>query len=69
MPRAKDRKVRHDLMRGQEAATLIGVSRPTVLAMVARGEMRSKTVAGLLFVFREDAERIAKERKARAAAA
>lgn len=62
MAESKRRKVRAELIRGMDAAKVIGVSRPTVLAMVARGELRSKTVGGLIFVFREDAERLAAER-------
>lgn len=43
-------------MRAQDAAKRIGVTRPTVLAMIARDELRSKTVGGLVFVKREDVE-------------
>ena len=55
MPRAKDRKGRQ-WMRAQNAAKALGVTRPTVLAMIARGELRSQTVDELVFVKREDVE-------------
>lgn len=65
MPRVEDRKVRRDdLMRGHEAAKVLGVTRPTVLAMIARGEIGSVTVAGLVFAVRADVERAAVEREA-----
>jgi excisionase family DNA binding protein len=64
MSDTEQRKMLDHLMRGQDAARLIGVSRPTVVAMVAREEIRGQMVGNLLFVHREDAERVAAEREA-----
>ena len=53
MTKQKRRKG-HQWMRAQDAAKLLGKTRPTVLAMVARGELGSIAVAGLVFVSRAD---------------
>ncbi len=55
MARARQRKT-HDWMRAQDAAKALGKTRPTILAMVARGELSSLTVAGLVFVKRSEVE-------------
>ena len=61
MAKQKARKG-HEWMRAQEAAKQLGVTRPTVLAMIARDELRSLAVGGLVFVNRADVEaRAAKE--------
>ncbi len=46
----------HEWMRAQDAAKRLGVTRPTVLAMVAREELRKLTIGGLVFVNRADVE-------------
>lgn len=66
MAEFKRRKVLDELMRGMDAAKMLGVSRPTVLAMIARDELRSEKVGGLIFVLREDVERLASERQSAA---
>lgn len=48
----------------QYAAVALEVTRPTVLARIARKELRSKTTGGVLFVWREDVEREAAKRAA-----
>jgi excisionase family DNA binding protein len=55
MAKGRQRKA-HDWMRAQDAARALGVTRPTVLAMVARGELSSLAVAGLVFVKRSEVE-------------
>lgn len=72
-PMAKTRKRKAHaplpLMNQSAAARLIGVSRPTVVAMVARGELDSEQHAGFLLVTRESAERAKAKRDAQSAAA
>lgn len=63
MPRPKDRKG-HQWMRAQDAAKMLGVTRPTVLAMVAREELGSISIGGLVFVSRSDVDAKASARKA-----
>ena len=63
MAKTRQRKI-HDWMRAQDAAAALGVTRPTVLAMVARGELSSLTVAGLVFVKRSEVEARAAQKKA-----
>ena len=55
MPRPKDRKG-HQWMRAQDAAKRLGVTRPTVLAMIAREELGSLSIGGLVFVSRADVD-------------
>lgn len=45
------------------AARQIGVSRPTILAMTARKELRHKVVGGVVFVHRDDVEAEAARRR------
>jgi excisionase family DNA binding protein len=58
----KQRKL-SDLIRATDAARILGVSRPTVLAMVARHELAAAVVGGLTFVSRADALRVAETRQ------
>ena len=52
------------LITQSRAAQMLGKSRPTVVAMVARGELEGETVAGTLFIHRDDAERLAAMKRA-----
>jgi hypothetical protein len=63
MAKAQQRKA-HDWMRAQDAAKALEKTRPTVLAMVARQELSSLTVAGLVFVKRSEVEALAAQKKA-----
>jgi excisionase family DNA binding protein len=63
MTKQKRRKG-HEWMRAQDAAKLLGKTRPTVLAMVARGEIGSIAVAGLVFVSRKDVTALAEQKAA-----
>ena len=63
MANARQRKA-HDWMRAQDAAKALDVTRPTVLAMVARRELASLTVAGLVFVRRSEVEALAAQKRA-----
>lgn len=64
MPRATRRKGydadRDPWMTVNAAHKALGVSRPTVYQMVARKELRSKTVADIMVVSRADVEKVAK---------
>jgi hypothetical protein len=68
MPRTARRKRGRDLVTQSAASRQIGVSRPTVVAMHARGEIGGELVAGVLFLDRRDVERVAREREANSAA-
>lgn len=66
MPKTERRKP-HPLMNQSAAARLIGVSRPTVVAMIARKELDAEVHAGLLLVTRASAEKAKAAREAAAA--
>lgn len=57
MAKPTNRKL-HDWMRAQDAAKALGKTRPTILAMVARRELGSLAVGGLVFVRRSDVEQM-----------
>lgn len=52
-----------DLLTLTAAASVTGKSRQVIPAMVARGELRGKTVAGRLFVYRASAEAYARAQR------
>lgn len=62
------RKMLADPIRPQEARKILGVTRPTILAMVARKELEGEVVGGTLFVCRTECERLAATRTTKAAA-
>lgn len=55
MRKIKKRKP-SNLLNQSQAAVVVGVSRPTIPAMVARGELDGEMHGGFLFVTRESAE-------------
>lgn len=63
MPRNRKRKPL-DLMNQTQAAALIGVSRPTIPAMVARGELVGEVHGGFLLISRASAEAARDQREA-----
>lgn len=62
MPKTSRRKMRLTLISQSEAARIIGCHRNTVLARYSRDEIRGEIVGGLLYLEREDVERVAKLR-------
>lgn len=50
-----------DYISASQAAAQLSVTRPTVVSWAAKGRLRSLTVAGLVYVHRED---VARERDA-----
>jgi excisionase family DNA binding protein len=60
----KQQRKGFEWMTGQEAAKTLGVTRPTVIAMAARGEIGSIAVAGLVFVNRADVTAKAEQKAA-----
>ena len=68
-PMPTNDKPKADLINQTRAAAIIGVARQSIAGMIARGELESETVAGLVFVKRESAERVAEQRAARPSAA
>jgi excisionase family DNA binding protein len=64
MPKTKKRKP-SNLLNQSQAAAIIGVSRPTIPAMVAKGELEGEMQGGFLLITKASAERA---RDARAAA-
>lgn len=66
MPKTSPRKA-SDLMNQSAAARRIGVSRPTVVAMIARGELAAEVHAGMLLVTRVSVEKARRAREAAAA--
>lgn len=58
MPKPIKRNL-HELVNLKTAAEITGKSRQVVPAMVGRGELEGKTVAGRLFIYRASAERFA----------
>lgn len=66
MPKAAKRNP-EELVNQTTAARMIGVSRPTIHAMVAREELEGVMIAGRVFVKLVSVEHAAKERKKRAA--
>jgi len=66
MPKRTKRKP--DLLNQTSAAKIIGVARQSVAGMIARGELDAVTVAGLVFVTRASAERVAADRASKRAA-
>lgn len=63
MPRNRKRKPL-ELMNQTQAAELIGVSRPTIPAMVARGELEGEVHGGFLLITRTSAEAARERREA-----
>jgi len=60
----KRAKAKAELLTQTDAARIIGVARQSIAGMVARGELRAETVAGMVFVTRDSAEALAKVRQA-----
>jgi hypothetical protein len=58
-----------DLVSQTAAASMIGVSRQAIPAMIGRGQLEAVMVAGTPFVLRESARRLADERAAKRKAA
>lgn len=58
-----------DLLSQSDAARVVGVSRPTIPAMVARGELDGEMIGTRLHVTRVSAERAKRVREKRANAA
>ena len=58
-----------DLVSQTAAASMIGVSRQAIPAMIGRGQLEAVMVAGTPFVLRESARRLADERAAKKKAA
>lgn len=66
---AKQAKRQPELVNQTNAARIVGVARQSIAGMIARGELESEAIAGLVFVRRASAERLAKIRAKEAAAA
>lgn len=62
MPKTKKRKT-SNLLNQSQAAAIIGVSRPTIPAMVAKGELDAELHGGFLLVTRASVE-AARDRRA-----
>lgn len=67
MPKPKKRKP-SNLLNQTQAAAIIGVSRPVIPAMVARGELDGDMHGGFLLVTKESVERARDQRAALKAA-
>lgn len=58
-----------DLMTQSAAASMIGVSRQAIPAMIGRGQLESVMVAGTPFIVKDSARRLAEARAAKKLAA
>lgn len=63
MPKTPKRNPR-ELVNKTTAAKIVGCSRPTVEAMLARQELESETVAGMQLIVRASAEKARRRREA-----
>ena len=46
----------------QQAAALLGVSRPTIYLLIRKGELHSLQIAGRHFLMKEEVQRLASEK-------